>query len=133
MLSSKTRLSPQAGFTLLEVLIALAIFAVCAMVLTMQSSNTLSNQQRLIDQQIALWVAKDSLVEQRIEGVAHTDRMIEVSKQKTQAGRLWAVVLTIEPTTDPQLSKLTVNVKANVTVSAGGRPDAAIQLISFLK
>ena len=112
---SETRIRPlnQLGFTLVEVLVALAIFALCSMVLSAQSTTTLNNRQRLIEQQIALWVAKDTLVEQRIKVNGRgTEKANPVSARQIekQAGLDWQVNLTIEPTSNAQLTKVTVKV-----------------------
>ncbi len=113
LLQTKVRRTIQRGFTLVEVLVALAIFAVCAMVLSAQSTTTLSNRQRLIEQQIALWVAKDTFVEQRINADGRSAvkaNPVTVRQEKKQAGLEWQIDLTIEPTSNPQLKKLRVTV-----------------------
>ena len=134
LLQTKVRRTIQLGFTLVEVLVALAIFAVCAIVLNAQSTTTLSNRQRLIEQQIALWVAKDTLVEQRINAdgrSAAKANLVTVRHEKKQAGLEWQIDLIIEPTSNPQLKKVRVTVSR---VDNGNRQDHhAAQLTAFLE
>jgi len=134
LLQTKVRRTIQLGFTLVEVLVALAIFAVCAMMLSAQSTTTLSNRQRLIEQQIALWVAKDTLVEQRINADGRSAakvHLMTVRQEKKQAGLEWQIDLTIEPTSNPQLKKVRVTVSR---VDNGNRQDHhAAQLTAFLE
>ncbi|GCW92103.1 type II secretion protein GspI [Escherichia coli] len=47
------------GFTLLEVMLALAIFALAAMAVLQIASGTLSNQQILEEKTVAGWVAEN--------------------------------------------------------------------------
>ncbi|HAJ2337034.1 TPA: prepilin-type N-terminal cleavage/methylation domain-containing protein [Escherichia coli] len=46
------------GFTLQEVMLALAIFALAAMTVLQIAISTLSNQQFLEEKAVAVWVAK---------------------------------------------------------------------------
>ncbi len=134
MLQTKVRRTIQLGFTLVEVLVALAIFAVCAMVLSAQSTTTLSNRQRLIEQQIALWVAKDTLVQQRINADGRSAvkaNPVTVRQEKKQAGLVWQIDLTIEPTSAPQLKKLRVMVSR--ADNPNGQDQHAAQLTSFFE
>ena len=133
---SETRIRPlnQLGFTLVEVLVALAIFALCAMVLSAQSTTTLNNRQHLIEQQIALWVAKDTLVEQRIKVNGRgTEKASPLSARQIekQAGLDWQVNLTIEPTSNNQLTK--VRVKVSRADNRIRRDNHAAQLTTFIE
>jgi len=133
---SETRIRPlnQLGFTLVEVLVALAIFALCAMVLSAQSTTTLNNRQRLIEQQIALWVAKDTLVEQRIKVNGRgTEKAnpVSVRQIKKQAGLEWQVNLTIKPTSNNQLTK--VRVKVSRADNRIRQDNHAAQLTTFIE
>lgn len=56
------------GFTLLEVLLALAIFAVSALTLTSSLGITLRGTAQLRQQQLALWVADNQLIELQLAG-----------------------------------------------------------------
>ena len=134
MLNTKVRRTSQLGFTLVEVLVALAIFAVCAMVLSAQSTTTLSNRQRLIEQQIALWVAKDTLIEQRINAngrAAGKTNPATVRQHKKQAGLEWQIDLTVEPTSNAQLKK--VRVKVRRADNRNRQDHHAAQLTTFLE
>ena len=133
---SETRIRPlnQLGFTLVEVLVALAIFALCAMVLSAQSTTTLNNRQHLIEQQIALWVAKDTLVEQRIKVNGRgTEKANPVSVRQIakQAGPEWQVNLNIEPTSNAQLTK--VRVKVSRADNRIRQNNHAAQLTTFIE
>lgn len=131
---TRTELSSQLGFTLIEVLVALAIFALCAVVLSAQSTTTLSNHQRLIERQIALWVAKDTLVEQRINATAKSvgkTNFAKVQQDKKQAGLEWRIDLTIEPTSNTQLKK--VRVKVRRADNRNRQDHYAAQLTTFIE
>lgn len=56
-------MSQMKGFTLLEVLLALAIFAVSALTLANSLGVTISSTARMQQQQLALWVADNQLVD----------------------------------------------------------------------
>lgn len=122
----------QQGFTLIEVLVALAIFALCAAVLSAQSTSTLHNRQRLMEQQIALWVAQDRLVEIRVNNrlAVAREQALEEYSEAVQAGIHWDVHNLIESTADRQLKKVTVSVSRRSEVGAETSP--AVQLTAFL-
>ncbi|MCT2532894.1 type II secretion system minor pseudopilin GspI [SAR92 clade bacterium H231] len=93
------------GFTLIEVLIALTIFALCAAVFTAQSTSTLSNRNRIVQQQLALWVAKNKLAELRI-GIINSD----ITSQLQGPGKSWEIKSTVDATALPRLKKITIQV-----------------------
>ncbi|MCM2680889.1 type II secretion system minor pseudopilin GspI [Echinimonas agarilytica] len=51
------------GMTLLEVLVALAVFAYAAISIVTATSQNLRSQSRLMDKTLASWVAQNQLVE----------------------------------------------------------------------
>lgn len=122
----------QKAFTLIEVLVALTIFALCAAVLSAQSTSTLHNRQRLMEQQIALWVARDRLTEMRVNkklGIAREQAFEEYS-EVVQAGIHWDVHNLIESTADKQLKRVTVTVSRQS--EDGVEVSSAVQLMAFL-
>ena len=59
-------MSTQRGFTLLEVLVALAIFAVVAASVLATSARSLQNAARLEDKTLAMWIADNRLAEMQL-------------------------------------------------------------------
>lgn len=98
-----SRRAQYGGFTLIEVLVALAIFALCASVFTARSTSTLSNRQRIIEQQVALWIAKNRLAEIRT-GIPET------KIQSQDAYSRWQIHSSIDATASPKLKKVTVKI-----------------------
>ena len=98
---------PARGFTLMEVLVALAILAVLATTLVTQSGNFSSQLFRLEDKTVALWVAQNALDEARLEErAAEAQKPVEVE----MAGRTWLVSRSITPTERPGFSRIEVGV-----------------------
>lgn len=98
---------PARGFTLIEVLVALAILAVLATTLVSQSGNFSAQLFRLEDKTIALWVAQNALDEARLEErAAEAQKPVEVE----MAGRTWRVSRSITPTERPGFSRIEVGV-----------------------
>ena len=111
---------------------ALAIFALCAALLSAQSTSTLHNRQRLMEQQIALWVAQDRLAEIRIDNrlAVAREQALEEVMETVQAGIHWDVRNIVESTADKQLKKVTVSVSRQLKDGVESSP--AVQLTAFL-
>ncbi|WP_054181098.1 type II secretion system minor pseudopilin GspI [Trabulsiella odontotermitis] len=109
------------GFTLLEVLLALAIFAVASLTLANSLGITVNGTARVQQQQLALWVADNQLIDQQLsqatgnsEGdismggyrwhwqlTGHnadqlTAQQLRVSLDGDRAGELWRTLLSSE-------------------------------------
>ena len=101
------------GFTLLEVLIALAIFSICALVILKQISQSVRHQERLETKTIALWIAENTIATRRLE-----PQWPDTGSYQSAifvAEREWVVEQDIEATTNNSLRKITVSVhKADV-------------------
>lgn len=85
----------QRGFTLIELMVALAVFAVTATVVLQQSSRSLRLQTSLEDISIATWIAQNRLAELRNARLA--PHLGEESKPLTFANRQWQVTTLTEP------------------------------------
>ena len=111
---------------------ALAIFALCAALLSAQSTSTLHNRQRLMEQQIALWVAQDRLAEIRVDNrlAVTREKALEEVMETVQAGIHWDVRNIVESTADKQLKKVTVSVSRQSEGAVQASP--AVQLTAFL-
>lgn len=77
------------GFTLLEVLVALSVFAVLAAAVTTASQHVLAQSQAVRDRLFASWVADNHLTELRLQAPpAAGQRTLQVSFDQ----RIWVVI-----------------------------------------
>jgi len=99
----------QTGFSLMEVLIALAVLAIAMAALVESAGSFTSNQAYIENKTFAHWVALNQMAEQRI-----ADSRLVVGGQEGQeemAGRIWRWKNQISATPDPDVMKVEVSVK----------------------
>lgn len=112
------------GFSLIEVLVAMAIFAVLASTLVFQTGVYSEQVFRLEDKTVALWVAQNAIDEVRLargplgDG-AHDDEV-------EMAGRAWEVATVISPTSRPAFHRV------DVSVMRAGEDDTVLSLVAFV-
>jgi general secretion pathway protein I len=94
------------GFTLLEVMIALAIFATLAGAVIAASHYSLRQNARLQEQMQCAWVADNQLSELRLHSAAPGRQQL----MRRFDGRDWVVVQTLSPTADPRLLEVDITV-----------------------
>lgn len=96
----------QRAFTLLEVLVALAIFATVAAAVLTAAASSVRNAARLEEKALAGWIADNQLVELQLQrpspGTGRNQR--EVS----YAGRDWQLQEVIDSTSDPAMRRVTL-------------------------
>ena len=97
------------GFTLLEILVALAVLGVTLAAVITAISGYTGNQAYLRDRTLAIWVARNTLVEQQIArewpGIGRKKGTSEL------ADREWEWVINISQTSDEDLRRLDVEVR----------------------
>lgn len=96
------------GFTLLEVLVALAVVAIALSALLTSSGQTINAASGLRDRTVAQWVAENRLAEMRLEAgwpdIGRTRGQVEM------AGRDWFWTMRVEETQDEDLRRVEVEV-----------------------
>lgn len=117
------------GFTLLEVLVATAIFAVAALGLLNAQGSQVHTDQHLGDKTFAHWVALNRLAELRL-----AKAFPEIGRGEstaTMAGRDWLVTTKVEATPVNSVRLVTVTVAEN-SRSFGDKPAPITSLTGFL-
>ena len=100
--------SRMAGFTLLEVLIALAVLALSMGAAIKAASDYTNNQTYLRDRTIAMWVARNVLVEYQVKG-----EWLSVGERKgtrEMGSQEWRWLARISQTEEAELRRLDVEV-----------------------
>lgn len=110
---SRWRSTSSAGFTLIEVMIALAVFSVVAMALTKNASLAVTQTARMQDQLLAHTVAQNVLNDLLSSG--RRDKAFEgPSRQQSEvrmASRSWQVQVRLRPTDDADIKRVRVSVR----------------------
>jgi general secretion pathway protein I len=97
------------GFTLIEVLIALAVFAISAMAVMSQVGNSISQLQKLKEKNAAAIVAENQL--NRIRS-ADQWPPLGINTEQVEFNQLrWLVKTEVTSTSDPWLRKLEVSIE----------------------
>jgi len=113
------------GFTLLEVLVALAILAIAMAALIQAASDSARTQAILQERTIAAWVAENVIAEQQLEN-HWPDAGSRVSGETMMAGREWHWTVDVHATPEPDLRRFDVRVRP------AGHETTAAQLSAFL-
>ena len=116
----------QSGFTLIELVIAVAIFAVVATTVYTRSGDTIRQLGVLEERTLALWVAENEMAMLRISR-NNTDAEIPTSTithQVEMGGREWRVEVRTSETSNPMLRR------ADVTVAHTDTPTTPVQTMT---
>mgnify|MGYP002700791155 CR=1 FL=1 len=104
------------GFTLIEVLVALAIFAISVTALTGTFQSNINNAARLKDKTMATWVAQNKLVE--LKAAYNLNRAVPSTSRKKDkvefAVRKWVVETSGEKTLKGILINVIIDVKTDI-------------------
>ncbi len=96
------------AFTLLEVLVALAIFAVVAASVLSATARSLKTAARLEDKTFASWIADNRL--QQIQLTESAPDEGREQGEETYAGRRWLWQAEVQNTSEPEMRRVTVRV-----------------------
>lgn len=110
------KLSTSYGFTLIEVMLAMAVFAIAGVALVGTSDTHFRNLSHLENKMMASWVASNQLVDASLD----TSWPLKNNKKGTVelAGREWFWIQKIQKTNDDNMNAVTVEVKLNETATS---------------
>lgn len=112
------------GFTLIEVLVALAVLAIALTAVMRAFVQGIDVASSLRDRHVALWVAQNRLVQYQIEKYWPTP---DTKDGKTEmAGREWLWREQVAATPEPDLRRIEIEIRA-----AAGQ-EALVRLAGFL-
>ncbi|BAN47760.1 type II secretion system minor pseudopilin GspI [Metapseudomonas resinovorans] len=120
------------GFTLIEVLVALAIFAVVAASVLTASARSLQIASRLEDKTLAMWIADNRLTELQLRSTPPGNGRDQ--GELDYGGRRWEWQSQIDATTDPALRRVTLWVAPRPNRGIGGKLEdrATVRLVGFV-
>lgn len=117
-------------------MVALTIFAVCALVIMQQSTRSVQQQTRLEEKTLALWVAENAVADMRLSAPSPNTLASGSAREDIKmANREWQVVKKISHSDTSPLIKLDVQVfRLNGEGVATNNPQQAplISLTSYL-
>lgn len=107
----KNNLTHLSGFTLIEVMLAMAVFAIAGVALLGSAMSNFTHMASLEQKTIAQWVASNQLVAANLEEKwpPKNDRKGKVE----QAGKQWFWLQKVVKTTDKNMRQITVEVRLN--------------------
>jgi general secretion pathway protein I len=117
------------GFTLLEVLVALAIFAVASVALLAAQNAQLRTDGRLADKTLAHWAALNRLAEMQLQGAF--PEVGQGSSTASMGDRQWVISTKVEGTPSPDVRRLTFSV-APKQEEFGQEAASVTELTAFL-
>jgi general secretion pathway protein I len=125
-----TRRPDASGFTLLEVLVATAIFAVAALGLLNAQRTQIRTDQHLDAKTIAHWVALNHLQDLRLNR-AFPD-LGESRAETKMAGREWLIVTRAQPTPTSRVRLLVIAVAEKPRDFGAEAPPPVTQVTGFI-
>jgi len=105
---AKTRSCTFSGFTLIEILVALAIAAIGLVAIAKSLSHNVDIVQQLESRIIASWVASNRMSEIRMAREFRSSG--ESITNQEMAGRSWKIIDSYFSTTDPNIARIVVDV-----------------------
>lgn len=120
------------GFTLLEVLVALAIFAVVAASVLSASARSLKTAARLEDKTFASWLADNRLQEMQLADTPPGAGREQ--GEETYAGRRWLWESDVQATSEPEMLRITIRVAPRSERGLAGKieDNALVTLSGFV-
>jgi general secretion pathway protein I len=122
------------GFTLLEVLVALIVFAIAALSLLSAQNSQISTDQHLEEKTLAHWVALNQLADMRLQKAFPETGQGETTVK--MAGRNWLVRTKVQGTPSNNVRLLIISVAPQSNngndSELGKKPDPVTVVTGFL-
>lgn len=115
-----------AGFTLLEVLVALAIVAIALSALIKAGTENTANVAYLREKTFAHWVALNTITEMQVRNAWPAPGKVEGTA--VMADREWDWIAAVETTVDATVRRMNVEVRPK-----DGRGEPLVRIVSFLQ
>jgi len=107
-------LNRQSGFTLLEIVITVAVFAAASTALMRTATNTVIQTTRVQDRTLGYWLAENEL--EQLRSGPRTEELFPAigtdRKNVTMANRDWEIKIQVESTENPDMRRVVVTVFA---------------------
>lgn len=100
--------SGAAGFTLIEVLVALLVFGLIAAAASEVGSQYIGTYERIRDRTLATWIAENRMAELRLE--EEFPGISESSEEQEYATSRWMITTKVSGTEEPSIRRVDVNV-----------------------
>lgn len=100
------------GFTLIEVLLALAVIAIALTALIKATSQTITNTARIKDKSISHWVAMQGITAIQL-GALPVPNNQKISQVTTMLGERWYWQAVLTNTAIPHVLQITITVSKN--------------------
>ncbi|MBA3536958.1 MAG: GspI family T2SS minor pseudopilin variant LspI [Tatlockia sp.] len=104
--------SKKSGFTLIEVLLALAIIAIALTALLKATAQNVSNTQRLKEKSISHWIAMQGVAMVQLNLVQIPDNQ-EITKVTSMLGQRWYWRASLSTTPIKSMQQITIRVSKN--------------------
>jgi general secretion pathway protein I len=99
------------GFTLVEVLVALAVFAVAAAALSDNITSVLRAQSQLEERTVAFWVAQNQMARLQLQPDWPTVGLTRGQTSEPTMGRDWYWQIKVSPTPAPRLRRVDIEIR----------------------
>jgi len=117
-----------AGFTLLEVLVALIFFALVGLVLQQVTAATVGQYHAVRLKMFGSWIAENKMAELRLSGSLPKAR--EYKEDITYAGLDWQLVSKVSTTDNPDINR--VEIESYYLDAASGDRSKRVTLTGFV-
>ncbi len=120
------------GFTLLEVMVALVIFAIAALALLRAQNSQIATDQHLEEKTLAHWVALNHLADMRLQKVFPEVGQAESAVR--MADRSWLISTKVQatPTQNVRLLIVSVALQTDGNTELSEKPDPVTVITGFL-